>query len=143
MTHDNRLGFNRKYAQKATRARSSWIDDLAHGYVMDPPATPLGMISMGNTQQSCHIGMRKDTGYDSEGAVFFILLWADCYGLFILLIEYLSMDPDSARHASGLGAHTQYIVSLVFNPATTSNFYYYFNQTTMLIASHISHISYA
>ena len=98
---------------------------------MKPSATPVGMISMKNTQQSCRNDMRKDTEYDSESAVFFFSLWADCYEQFILLIEYLGMDPDSGRHASGLAAHTVY--SLADFQLSNHINYYLFNHTLCLL----------
>ena len=64
-----------------------------------------------------------------------------CYGLFILLVEYVSMDPDSARHASGLAPHTVY--SLAGFQSSNHINYYLFNHTLCSFALHISHISYA
>ena len=52
---------------------------------------------------------------------------AFCYGLFILLIEYVSMDSDSARHASGLAPHTVY--SLADFQFSNHINYYLFNHT--------------
>ena len=54
-----------------------------------------------------------------------------CYGQFILLVEYLGMNPDSGRHASDLTAHTVY--SLADFQLSNHINYYLFNHTLCLL----------
>ena len=75
--NSNRLGFNRKYAQMTTRAQSSWIDDLAHGYshgytgaswILQQP--PLAWFLWTAHSNAAAKVWGRILGHDSEGAVF-------------------------------------------------------------------------
>ena len=72
---------------------------------------------------------------------FFSNIISICYGLFILLVEYVVMDPDSARHASALTPHTVY--SLAGFQSSNHIQIITYSTTPHALASFTSHISYA